>query len=71
MRIRRGTAIAAACAALLAGVTACGSTTEGPSGDDAAAGPVQLYGTDGNMISSFGDEFDQPGTLRGMKAPRP
>ncbi len=70
MRIRRGTAIAAACAALLAGVTACGSS-EGPSESGDATGPIQLYGTDGNMISSFGDEFDQPGTLRGMKAPRP
>ncbi|WP_033343491.1 ABC transporter substrate-binding protein [Catenuloplanes japonicus] len=70
MHIRRGTAIAAACAALLAGVSACGST-EGSSESGVAAGPVQLYGTDGNMISSFGDEFDQPGTLRGMKGTTP
>ena len=70
MRIRRSTAIAVACAALLAGVTACGST-EGSSASGETAGPVQLYGTDGNMISSFGDEFDQPGTLRGMKGTTP
>ncbi|GAB7041519.1 MULTISPECIES: ABC transporter substrate-binding protein [Catenuloplanes] len=70
MRIRRGTVIAAACAALLAGVTACGST-EGSSGGDETGGPIQLYGTDGNMISSFGDEFDQPGALRGMKGTTP
>jgi hypothetical protein len=33
---------------------------------------VRLYGTDGNMSNSFGDEFkDQPGTLAGMKGTTP
>ncbi len=72
MRVSRGARRAAisACAALLLGVAACEQPAT--SDDDAAPGTVRLYGTDGNMINTFGDEFkDQAGLLAGMKGTTP
>jgi ABC-type branched-subunit amino acid transport system substrate-binding protein len=58
-----------ACAALLLTTVGCASKSETDSPTD---GPVRLYGSDGNMINSFGDEFkDQNGLLAGMKGTTP
>jgi ABC-type branched-subunit amino acid transport system substrate-binding protein len=60
---------AALTAFLLVALTAC---DEAATSAPAAPGPVTLYGTDGNMINSFGDEFkDAVGTLSGMKGTTP
>ncbi|GAA4714361.1 ABC transporter substrate-binding protein [Phytohabitans rumicis] len=65
----RGTSIAA-CTALLLAIAGC-SSSSGES-DSTTAGPVRLYGSDGNMINSFGEEFkDQAGLLAGMKGTTP
>ena len=59
-----------ACAALLLGIAACEQPAT--STDDTNPGTVRLYGTDGNMINTFGDEFkEQPGMLAGMKGTTP
>jgi ABC-type branched-subunit amino acid transport system substrate-binding protein len=71
MLLSRGVRIAAtaASAVLLVGVTAC---EQAQSNETPAAGPVRIYGTDGNMINSFGDEFkDHAGMLAGMKGTTP
>ncbi|MEJ3743012.1 ABC transporter substrate-binding protein [Actinomycetes bacterium KLBMP 9797] len=61
----------AACAALLLAGAACEAGTQ-PESTPSANGPARLYGTDGNMINSFGDEFkDQAGILAGMKGTTP
>lgn len=66
---RPRTAALAACAALLMISAGCGSESEP---DSPPSSPVRLYGTDGNMINSFGDAFkDQSGLLAGMKGTTP
>lgn len=68
MRISRALAVAT-CAALVAAVAGCGDKE--PT-DTSASTPVRLYGTDGNMSNSFGDEFKElPGTLAGMTGTTP
>lgn len=63
-------ALLAACAALLLTGTACSSDDEG--GTPSENRPVRLYGADGNMSNSFGDNFKQrPGLLGGMKGTAP
>lgn len=68
MRPSRGVLLGL-CAALLVTTAACGA--------DEAAEPdavrqVRLYGSDGNMSNSFGEQFkDQPGLLAGMKGTSP
>ncbi|GAA1885399.1 ABC transporter substrate-binding protein [Asanoa iriomotensis] len=58
-------------AALVLTIAACGEDAP-PSQADTSATPARLYGTDGNMINSFGDEFkDQAGMLAGMKGTTP
>ncbi|HEU4426146.1 MAG TPA: ABC transporter substrate-binding protein [Pilimelia sp.] len=62
-------ALYAACAALLLTGAACDSGS--PTGQDQPQ-QVRLYGSDGNMSNSFGDEFkDKPGLLAGMKGTAP
>jgi ABC-type branched-subunit amino acid transport system substrate-binding protein len=71
MRVSRGARRAAtsACAALLLGIAAC---EQPATSDDSDPGTVRLYGTDGNMINTFGDEFkEQAGLLAGMKGTTP
>jgi ABC-type branched-subunit amino acid transport system substrate-binding protein len=61
----------AACTAFLLAIAGCGRTDDGPE-ETTPAGPVRLYGSDGNMINSFGEEFkDQAGVLAGMKGTTP
>jgi ABC-type branched-subunit amino acid transport system substrate-binding protein len=65
---RAGQAVLAA--VLLTAVTACDKAAT--SSTPAAPVTVNLYGTDGNMINSFGDEFkDAAGMLSGMKGTTP
>jgi ABC-type branched-subunit amino acid transport system substrate-binding protein len=65
-RVLRGAALALGSALLF--TAACG----GGETDNAAAPKVRLYGTDGNMINTFRDEFgDQVGLLNGMKGTMP
>src|ERR1044072_1018276 len=62
----------ATCAALVLTIAACGMDAPPPQAADTVANPARLYGTDGNMINSFGDEFkDQAGMLAGMKGTTP
>jgi ABC-type branched-subunit amino acid transport system substrate-binding protein len=69
-------AVALSGAALLA-LTACGggSDTEGDtgggSGEASSEKQVNVYGTDGNMGNALGADFDQPGSLAGMKGTLP
>ncbi|GIF74716.1 ABC transporter substrate-binding protein [Asanoa siamensis] len=59
-------------AALVLTIAACGEDAPPPQTADSAATPARLYGTDGNMINSFADEFkDQAGMLVGMKGTTP
>jgi ABC-type branched-subunit amino acid transport system substrate-binding protein len=68
MRVSRGV-LRAVGAVLLLGVVAC-EQQEAPKETGPAV--VRLYGTDGNMINTFGDEFkDQAGLLAGMKGTTP
>ncbi|MDG4821923.1 ABC transporter substrate-binding protein [Asanoa sp. WMMD1127] len=62
----------ATCAALVLTIAACGKDTPAPQTTETAATPARLYGTDGNMINSFADEFkDKAGMLAGMKGTTP
>jgi ABC-type branched-subunit amino acid transport system substrate-binding protein len=71
MYVRRVVTLAA-CAVLLAGAAACGTGEKNSTTIPAPDTGVRLYGTDGNMINSFGDEFkDQVGILEGMKGTTP
>jgi ABC-type branched-subunit amino acid transport system substrate-binding protein len=71
MRLSRGVTMTACVAALLLGVTACDSGSKSGT-SSGSGGPVRLYGTDGNMSNSFGDEFKtEPGMLSGMKGTTP
>jgi ABC-type branched-subunit amino acid transport system substrate-binding protein len=72
MRSRRGAgrvAIAAAVVGLLIAAGGCGRNA----GDNAAdTGGIRLYGSDGNMSNSFGEQLkDHPGVLAGMKGTTP
>ncbi|SNT50601.1 substrate-binding protein [Asanoa hainanensis] len=60
-------------AALLLSVAACQQGTPAQDADTGTAtGLTRLYGTDGNMINTFGDEFaNQAGLLAGMKGTTP
>jgi ABC-type branched-subunit amino acid transport system substrate-binding protein len=68
MHPSRGALLAATAALALTGA-ACGSS-EPP--EQSETRPVRLYGSDGNMSNSFGDEFkERPGLLAGMKGTTP
>jgi ABC-type branched-subunit amino acid transport system substrate-binding protein len=59
-------------AALLLTLAACQQGASPQAQDAPAAALTRLYGTDGNMINTFGDEFpDQAGLLAGMKGTTP
>lgn len=61
---------AALTAVLLA--SACGSSKASDQTDPAGSRQTRLYGSDGNMSSSFGDLLkDEPGVLDGMKGTTP
>ena len=61
-------AVLAACALLLV-IAGCGGPDES---EQNAPGQVRLYGADGNMLNTFGDEFqDHVGLLDGMKGTTP
>lgn len=67
MHVSRGVALAT-CAALLFAAGGCGEDSAG----EATARQVRLYGSDGNMSNSFGDEFrEQSGMLAEMKGTSP
>jgi len=67
---RSRSAALAACTALMLAIAGCGRTDDTPEG--ITTGPVRLYGSDGNMINSFGEAFkDQAGLLAGMKGTTP
>jgi ABC-type branched-subunit amino acid transport system substrate-binding protein len=58
----------AACLAVVVALAGCGEKPAAPE----PAKQVRLYGTDGNMLNSFGDEFkDRAGLLDGMKGTTP
>jgi ABC-type branched-subunit amino acid transport system substrate-binding protein len=70
MHVTSGTrsAALAACVALLFATTAC----RADAAEETAVLPTRLYGTDGNMLNSFVQEFDgQSGLLDGMKGTVP
>lgn len=70
MYLSRGVAAAACISVALFSAVACGSADNDD--DSTTTKQVRLYGSDGNMSNSFGDEFkDQPGTLAGMKGTTP
>jgi ABC-type branched-subunit amino acid transport system substrate-binding protein len=53
-------------------ILAAGGCNASAADDATGAGTVRLYGSDGNMINSFGNAFkDQPGLLNGMKGTTP
>jgi ABC-type branched-subunit amino acid transport system substrate-binding protein len=66
----RATALSGA--ALLA-LTACGGSSDAGDGGGDASGEkqVKIYGTDGNMGNALGADFDQSGSLAGMKGTAP
>lgn len=67
---RSRSATIAACTAFLLAIAGCGRTDDAP--EETLAGPARLYGSDGNMINSFGEQFkDQAGLLAGMKGTTP
>jgi ABC-type branched-subunit amino acid transport system substrate-binding protein len=69
----RSTNTFAVLSALVAVVLAVGGCGGGAGADDdAISRSARLYGSDGNMSNSFGDELkDQPGVLAGMKGTTP
>ncbi|MEX5720168.1 ABC transporter substrate-binding protein [Geodermatophilus maliterrae] len=76
MRTRTYARSIAVTSAALVALTACGGGDEGggDSGGDAAGGgekQVNIYGTDGNMGSTLGDDFEEEGALAGMKGTTP
>jgi ABC-type branched-subunit amino acid transport system substrate-binding protein len=69
MHPSRGALLAVSAVLLLTGA-ACESG--GASTEPGETRPVRLYGTDGNMSNSFGDQFaSSPGLLSGMKGTAP
>jgi ABC-type branched-subunit amino acid transport system substrate-binding protein len=76
MRTRTYARSIAVTSAALVALTACGGGDEGggDSGGDAAGGgekQVNIYGTDGNMGSTLGEDFEEQGALAGMKGTTP
>jgi ABC-type branched-subunit amino acid transport system substrate-binding protein len=70
MHLSRGVTVVACTAAVLLAASACKSGDT--DGDSTGSNQVRLYGADGNMSNSFGDEFsDRPGALAGMKGTTP
>jgi hypothetical protein len=70
-----GRAIAVSGAVLLA-ATACGGSDDSGSGGNSGSGAASedvtnIYGSDGNMGSSLGKQFTDPGALDGMKGTTP
>jgi ABC-type branched-subunit amino acid transport system substrate-binding protein len=57
--------------AVLLAVTACGGNGDGDTGGDSGERLVNIYGTDGNMGNALGEDFDEPGSLAGMKGTTP
>lgn len=69
MHPSRGALLVASAALLLTG-TACNSSDKPDASSETRT--VRLYGADGNMSNSFGDEFkEKPGLLAGMKGTAP
>jgi hypothetical protein len=76
MRTRTYARSIAVTSAALVALTACGGGDEGggDTGGDAAGGgekQVNIYGTDGNMGSTLGEDFEEQGALAGMKGTTP
>jgi hypothetical protein len=77
MRTRTYARSIAVTSAALVALTACGGGDDSGSGSggDAASGggekQVNIYGTDGNMGSTLGDDFEEQGALAGMKGTTP
>ncbi|PWW24631.1 substrate-binding family protein [Geodermatophilus normandii] len=77
MRTRTYARSIAVTSAALVALTACGGGDDSGSGSggDAAAGggekQVNIYGTDGNMGSTLGEDFEEQGALAGMKGTLP
>ncbi|MBX6355918.1 MAG: ABC transporter substrate-binding protein [Micromonosporaceae bacterium] len=70
MHLARGVTVVACTAAVLCSAVACKSSDT--DGDPGRTTLVSLYGADGNMSNSFGEEFtDKPGILDGMKGTTP
>jgi ABC-type branched-subunit amino acid transport system substrate-binding protein len=70
--IRPISTFAAVAAVLLASGCSGSKPSEPGPGTGAGEGQARLYGSDGNMSSSFGDALkDQPGVLAGMKGTAP
>jgi hypothetical protein len=77
MRTRTYARSIAVTSAALVALTACGGGDDSGSGSggDAASGSgekqVNIYGTDGNMGSTLGEDFEEQGALAGMKGTLP
>jgi hypothetical protein len=76
MRTRTYARSIAVTSAALVALTACGGGDDsgsGSGGDASASGEkqVNIYGTDGNMGSTLGDDFEEQGSLAGMKGTTP
>jgi hypothetical protein len=76
MRTRTYARSIAVTSAALVALTACGGGDEGggDTGGDAGGGgekQVNIYGTDGNMGSTLGEDFEEQGALAGMKGTTP
>jgi Periplasmic binding protein len=77
MRTRTYARSIAVTSAALVALTACGGGDDSGSGSggDAASGggekQVNIYGTDGNMGSTLGDDFEEEGALAGMSGTTP
>ncbi|MGY1830322.1 ABC transporter substrate-binding protein [Geodermatophilus sp. SYSU D01180] len=76
MRTRTYARSIAVTSAALVALTACGGGDDGGSGSggDASGGgekQVNIYGTDGNMGSTLGEDFEEPGALAGMSGTLP
>jgi hypothetical protein len=77
MRTRTYARSIAVTSAALVALTACGGGDDSGSGSggDAASGSgekqVNIYGTDGNMGSTLGDDFEEEGALAGMSGTTP
>ncbi|SFP37839.1 substrate-binding protein [Geodermatophilus dictyosporus] len=77
MRTRTYARSIAVTSAALVALTACGGGDDGggsDSGGDASGSgekQVNIYGTDGNMGSTLGEDFEEQGALAGMKGTLP
>ena len=77
MRTRTYARSIAVTSAALVALTACGGGDDSGSGSGGAAASgsgekqVNIYGTDGNMGSTLGEDFEEQGALAGMKGTLP